>query len=68
MHCAWRPESSGILERQHRTLKNALYVVSKELDQPWPNVIGQVVQLEMLGKGQKVSFKYEVEVATILGN
>ena len=43
LHCAWRPESSGILERQHRTLKNALFVVSKELDQPWPHVIGQVV-------------------------
>ena len=34
LHCAWRPESSGILERQHRTLKDALYIVSKELDQP----------------------------------
>ena len=43
LHCAWRPESSGILERQHRTLKNALYVVSKELKEPWPHVIGQVV-------------------------
>ena len=43
LHCAWRPESSGILERQHRTLKNALFIVSKELEQPWPYIVGQVV-------------------------
>ena len=44
LHCAWRPESSGLLERQHRTLKNALFVVSKDLSQPWPFVLKQVVQ------------------------
>ena len=31
------------MERQHRTLKDALYIVSKELDQPWPYIVGQVV-------------------------
>ena len=44
LHCAWRPESSGILERQHRTFKDSIFIVSKELGQSWPFLVGQVVQ------------------------
>ena len=44
LHCAWRPQSSGILERQHRTFKDSISIVEKELGQPWPFLVDQVVQ------------------------
>ena len=43
LHCAWRPQSTGILERTHRTLKNSLTIVSKELKKEWPEVMHRVV-------------------------
>ena len=43
IHCAYRPQSTGILERAHRTLKNSLKIVAKELLKPWPEVLGHVV-------------------------
>ena len=43
IHCAYRPQSTGILERAHRTLKNSLKIVAKELSKPWPEVLGHVV-------------------------
>ena len=43
IHCAYRPQSTGILERAHRTLKNSLKIVAAELSKPWPEVLGQVV-------------------------
>ena len=43
LHCAWRPQSTGILERVHRTLKNSLTIVSKELKKEWPEVMHRVV-------------------------
>ena len=43
LHCAWRPQSTGILERTHRTLKNSLTIVSKELKKEWPEVLHRVV-------------------------
>ena len=38
-HVAWRPESSGLLERAHRTLKNALYIMAKERNSTWVDVL-----------------------------
>ena len=38
-HVAWRPESSGILERAHRTLKNALHIMAKERDSNWVDIL-----------------------------
>ena len=43
IHCAYRPQSTGILERSHRTLKNSLKIVAKEMNKPWPEVLNQVV-------------------------
>ena len=43
IHCAYRPQSTGILERAHRTLKNSLKIVAKEFNKPWPQVLNQVV-------------------------
>ena len=43
IHCAYRPQSTGILERAHRTLKNSLKIVAKELSKPWPDVLCHVV-------------------------
>ena len=43
IHCAYRPQSTGILERAHRTLKNSLKIVAAELSKPWPEVLGHVV-------------------------
>ena len=38
-HVAWRPESSGILERAHRTIKNSLYIMAKERNSNWVDVL-----------------------------
>ena len=43
IHCAYRPQSTGILERAHRTLKNSLKIVAEELSKPWPEILGHVV-------------------------
>ena len=43
LHVSWRPQSTGILERQHRTLKNALYIAAKERQSPWHQVLPMVV-------------------------
>ena len=38
-HVAWGPESSGLLERAHRTLKNSLYIMAKERNSTWVDVL-----------------------------
>ena len=43
LHVAWRPQSSGVLERQHRTLKVALHIASKEKNGPWHESLKLVV-------------------------
>ena len=42
-HVAWRPESSGILERAHRTLKNSLYIMAKERNSNWVDILDYCV-------------------------
>ena len=39
LHCSWRPQSSGILERQHRTLKNSLFILAHERNSDWLSVL-----------------------------
>ena len=39
LHCSWRPQSSGILERQHRTLKNSLFILAQERNSDWLSVL-----------------------------
>lgn len=41
--CAYRPQSTGILERAHRSLKNSLKIVAEEFFKPWPEVLGHVM-------------------------
>ena len=43
LHCAYRPQSSGILERVHRHLKNSIFIVAKEMSTNWPAVLSHVV-------------------------
>ena len=43
IHCAYRPQSTGILERAHRTLKSSLKIVAKEMGKSWPEVLNHVV-------------------------
>ena len=43
IHCAYRPQSTELLERAHRTLKNSLKIVSKEMKKSWPEVLNHVV-------------------------
>ena len=38
-HVAWHPESSGIIERQHRTLKNALFITCTERNCDWIDIL-----------------------------
>lgn len=43
LHCPWRPQSSGNIERQHRTLKIALYIICEDRNCEWTDVLESVV-------------------------
>ena len=43
LHCAWRPQSTGNLERQHRTLKNSLFILCEERKIQWLDILQEVV-------------------------
>ena len=44
LHVAYNPQSCAVLERWHRTLKSALFIVSKERNCLWPDVLDYTVQ------------------------
>ena len=44
LHVAWNPQSCAVLERWHRTLKNALFIISKERNCLWPDILDYTVQ------------------------
>ena len=39
LHVSWRPQSSGILERQHRCLKDSLYITMADKDVSWTEAL-----------------------------
>jgi hypothetical protein len=39
IHCAYRPQSSGALERVHRTIKNTLFILVNDLSIDWPEAL-----------------------------
>ena len=43
LHCPWRPQSSGLVERQHRTLKNSIFILCEERKIQWLDVLQEVV-------------------------
>ena len=43
LHCPWRPQSSGNIERQHRTMKNAIFILCEERKCQWPDILESVV-------------------------
>ena len=43
LHTPWRPQSTGNLERQHRTLKNALFILCEERKCQWLEILQEVV-------------------------
>ena len=43
LHCPWRPQSSGNIERQHRTMKNAIFILTNERRCEWTDVLESVV-------------------------
>ena len=42
-HVAWRPQSTGCLERAHRTLKNSLFIMARERNSNWLDLLPFVV-------------------------
>ena len=42
LHCPWRPQSSGNIERQHRTLKNALFMLYEDQGCEWTDILESV--------------------------
>ena len=44
LHVAYNPQSCALLERWHRTLKSALFIVCKERNCLWPDVLDYTVQ------------------------
>ena len=45
LHCAWRPQSSGSIERMHRTLKNSLFCAAWESKNQWLDNLDIVVSI-----------------------
>ncbi len=43
LHLAWRPQSSGNIERAHRTLKNAIFATCSEKNINWVEALPFVV-------------------------
>ena len=43
LHCPWRPQSTGNLERQHRTLKNAIFILCEERSCQWLDILQEVI-------------------------
>ena len=43
LHVPWHPESTGNLERQHRTLKNSLFILCNERKEEWTDLLQSVV-------------------------
>ena len=43
LHVSFRPESSGLVERIHRTLKSSLFITCYQLKKPWTSVLSKVV-------------------------
>ena len=43
LHCPWRPQSSGLVERQHRTLKNSIFILCEERSCQWLDILQEVV-------------------------
>ena len=50
LHCSWHPESSGNVERCHRTLKNAIYAITNERNCDWMGVLPQCVHAMNISK------------------
>ena len=42
LHCPWRPQSSGNIERQHRTMKNALFMLCENRSCEWTDILESV--------------------------
>ena len=42
-YCPWRPQSSGNIERQHCTLKNALFMLCEDRGCEWTDIMESVV-------------------------
>ena len=43
LHVAWRPQSSGNLERSHRVLKNSLFAICTETNAKWDTCLDLVI-------------------------
>ena len=43
LHVAWRPQSSGSIERMHRVLKNSIYMAVAQKNKNWVDVLQMVV-------------------------
>ena len=43
LHTAYRPQSTGILERQHRCLKNAIFITTKQRKCQWTECLESIV-------------------------
>ena len=44
LHVAWNPQSCAVLERFHRSLKDALFIMTKERNCLWPDILDYTVQ------------------------
>ena len=44
IHCAWRPQSSGNVERCHRTIKNTMWIMVNDLKIDWEQALPYAVR------------------------
>ena len=43
LHVPWRPQSSGVLERAHRSMKDAIFITCKQRACEWPDTLNWVI-------------------------
>ena len=43
LHTPWRPQSSGNIERQHRTMKNSIFIICEERKCQWLDILNEVI-------------------------
>ena len=60
LHCPWRPQSSGNIKRQHRTMKNALYMLCEDRNCEWADILESVTSSATINSATGVTPLYAI--------
>ena len=61
LHCAWRPQSTGVLERVHRILKDCIYITCRDKSLNWVQALPLVTKAINVSKNKAIGISpYQV--------